>query len=76
MTALLGAGLELTLLEEHTTVPWTALPGMVDTGGGEMRARGAARAAAVLLHATGAQAHLTAPESDARAADRRGHVPG
>jgi 2-polyprenyl-3-methyl-5-hydroxy-6-metoxy-1,4-benzoquinol methylase len=34
--AVVGAGLELTLLEEHTTVPWDALPGlMVDTGGGE-----------------------------------------
>jgi len=36
--AVIGAGLELTLLEEHTTVPWDALPGlMVDTGGGEMQ---------------------------------------
>jgi SAM-dependent methyltransferase len=35
--AVIDAGLELTLLEEHTTVPWAALPGMVDTGGGEMR---------------------------------------
>ena len=38
VTALLDAGMELTLLEEHDTVPWEALPGqMVDTGGGEWR---------------------------------------
>jgi len=38
VTALLDAGMELTLLEEHDTVPWQALPGqMADTGGGEWR---------------------------------------
>jgi SAM-dependent methyltransferase len=38
ITALLDAGMELTLFEEHDTVPWDALPGqMTDTGGGEMR---------------------------------------
>jgi 2-polyprenyl-3-methyl-5-hydroxy-6-metoxy-1,4-benzoquinol methylase len=37
ITALLDAGMELTRLEEHTTVPWAALPGMIDTGGGEMQ---------------------------------------
>ena len=38
VTALLDAGMELTLLEEHDTVPWEALPGqMADTGGGEWR---------------------------------------
>ena len=37
VTAVLDAGMELTRLEEHTTVPWAALPGMVDTGGGEMQ---------------------------------------
>jgi SAM-dependent methyltransferase len=37
VTAVLDAGLELTRLEEHTTVPWQALPGMVDIGGGEMQ---------------------------------------
>ena len=38
VTALLDAGMELTLFEEHDTVPWDALPGqMVDTGGGELR---------------------------------------
>jgi len=36
VTALLDAGLRLTMLVEHDTVPWTALPGqMVDTGSGE-----------------------------------------
>ncbi|MET0965467.1 MAG: class I SAM-dependent methyltransferase [Nakamurella sp.] len=36
VTALLDAGLRLTMLVEHETVPWTALPGrMVDTGSGE-----------------------------------------
>jgi SAM-dependent methyltransferase len=38
VTAVIDAGMELTRLEEHTTVPWDALPGMmVDTGGGELR---------------------------------------
>jgi SAM-dependent methyltransferase len=38
VTALLGAGMELTALEEHDSVPWDALPGqMTDTGGGEFR---------------------------------------
>lgn len=38
ITALLDAGMELTLFEEHDTVPWDALPGqMTNTGGGEMR---------------------------------------
>ena len=36
VTALLDAGMRLTMLIEHQTVPWTALPGrMVDTGSGE-----------------------------------------
>lgn len=36
VTALLGVGLRVTLLEEHRSVPWNALPGqMVDVGGGE-----------------------------------------
>ena len=57
VTALMGAGMELTLLEEHDTVPWDALPGqMVDTGGGEWRARRPARAAAAHVHDPGAQA--------------------
>jgi hypothetical protein len=34
----LAAGLELTALEEHDTVPWNALPGqMHDTGHGEFQ---------------------------------------
>jgi SAM-dependent methyltransferase len=38
VTALLGAGLELTALEEHDSVPWDALPGqMTPVGGGEYR---------------------------------------
>ena len=38
VTAVLDAGMELTRLDEHTTVPWDALPGMMfDTGGGEMQ---------------------------------------
>ncbi len=36
--ALLDAGMELTLLEEHQSVPWDAIPGqMTDIGGGEMQ---------------------------------------
>jgi SAM-dependent methyltransferase len=36
--ALLDAGMELTLLEEHASVPWNPLPGqMVEVGGGEMQ---------------------------------------
>ncbi len=35
VTALLEVGLEVTGLVEHRTVPWKALPPMVDVGGGE-----------------------------------------
>jgi SAM-dependent methyltransferase len=38
VTALLDAGMELTMLEEHQSVPWDAIAGqMVDIGGGEMQ---------------------------------------
>jgi SAM-dependent methyltransferase len=38
VSAVLAAGLELTALEEHDSVPWDALPGqMTDVGGGEYR---------------------------------------
>jgi SAM-dependent methyltransferase len=38
VTAVLAAGLELTALEEHDSVPWNALPGQMDEiGGGEYR---------------------------------------
>ena len=38
VAALLDAGMELTGLVEHTSVPWEALPGqMEDIGGGEWR---------------------------------------
>ncbi len=38
VTALLDAGMELTLLTEHQSVPWDAIPGqMHDIGGGEMQ---------------------------------------
>ena len=38
VTALLAAGLRITMLEEHDSVPWDALPGMMeDIGGGEYR---------------------------------------
>jgi SAM-dependent methyltransferase len=38
VSAVLAAGLELTGLEEHDTVPWDALPGqMTEVGGGEFR---------------------------------------
>jgi SAM-dependent methyltransferase len=38
VTALLHAGMELTLLAEHDSVPWEALPGqMTNLGGGEWR---------------------------------------
>ena len=37
VSALLAAGMQLTLLQEHDSVPWEAVKGMVDTGGGEWR---------------------------------------
>ena len=38
VTALLEQGLELTALEEHDSIPWDGLPGMMeDVGGGEYR---------------------------------------
>jgi SAM-dependent methyltransferase len=38
VSAVLAAGLELTALEEHDSVPWDALPGqMTQIGGGEFR---------------------------------------
>ena len=38
VSAVLAAGMELTALEEHDSVPWDALPGqMTDIGGGEHR---------------------------------------
>ena len=38
VSALLAEGLELTMLEEHDSVPWDALPGqMTEIGGGEFR---------------------------------------
>lgn len=40
VTALLGVGLRLTMLEEHDCVPWDALPGQTDrVGEGEWRLR-------------------------------------
>jgi SAM-dependent methyltransferase len=37
VSALLGVGMRITMLEEHRSVPWNALPGqMVDVGGGEL----------------------------------------
>ena len=37
VSALLAAGMQLTLLQEHDSVPWEAVKGMVDIGGGEWR---------------------------------------
>jgi hypothetical protein len=38
VSAVLGAGLRLTGLTEHDSVPWEALPGQMDAlGGGEWR---------------------------------------
>ena len=37
VSALLAAGMQPTLLQEHDSVPWEAVKGMVDTGGGEWR---------------------------------------
>lgn len=37
VSALLAAGMELTMLEEHDTVPWEALPGRMDRVGAEWR---------------------------------------
>jgi hypothetical protein len=38
VTALLDAGMEITALTEHDSVPWEALPGlMTDLGNGEWR---------------------------------------
>lgn len=40
VTGLLDAGMRLTMLEEHDSVPWDALPGLMeDVGGGERRLR-------------------------------------
>jgi SAM-dependent methyltransferase len=40
VTGLLQAGMRLTMLEEHDSVPWDALPGLMeDIGGGERRLR-------------------------------------
>lgn len=37
VTALLGVGMRITMLEEHRSVPWNALPGqMVDVGEGKL----------------------------------------
>lgn len=37
VSALLGVGMRVTMLEEHRSVPWNALPGqMVGAGGGEL----------------------------------------
>jgi len=40
VTALLDAGLTLTGLTEHDSIPWNALPGMVEQAGGEWRLAG------------------------------------
>ena len=38
MTALIGAGMAVTGLAEHDSVPWDALPGLMEQiGGGEYR---------------------------------------
>lgn len=37
VTALIGRGLQITGLEEHDSVPWAALPGMMVDVGGEFR---------------------------------------
>jgi SAM-dependent methyltransferase len=38
ITALMDAGMQLTMLDEHDSVPWDALPGMMETRpGGEFR---------------------------------------
>jgi hypothetical protein len=38
VTALMDAGLRLTMLQEHDSVPWDALPGQMElVGGGEWR---------------------------------------
>ena len=40
MTALLDHGLDLTMLVEHDSVPWEAIPGhMTNVGGGEWQIR-------------------------------------
>ena len=46
VTALLDAGMELTMLEEHRSVHWDALPGQMEPiGGGELAARRTVRSA-------------------------------
>jgi hypothetical protein len=40
VTALLDAGLTLTGLTEHDSIPWNALPGMMEQAGGEWRLAG------------------------------------
>jgi hypothetical protein len=37
VTALLDAGMEITMLEEHDSVPWEALPGRMRPDGAEWR---------------------------------------
>jgi len=37
VSAVLAAGMELTMLVEHDTVPWNALPGMMEPAGDEWR---------------------------------------
>jgi hypothetical protein len=40
VSALIGHGMELTMLEEHDSVPWEGLPGQMERiGGGEWRLR-------------------------------------
>ena len=58
VTAVLAAGLELTALEEHDSVPWDALPGqMTDIGGGEFRLTDRPERLPHTLHAAGARGH-------------------
>ena len=56
VTALLDAGLSLTMLVEHDSVPWNAFPGLMEQlPGRRVPPDRAAVAAAALLHAAGGE---------------------
>ena len=67
VTALLDAGMELTMLEEHRSVHWDALPGQMEPAeGDELRLEGSPGAPAAHVHAAGTET-LNGPALDLRA---------
>ena len=64
ITSLMDAGMQLTAIEEHDTVPWNPLgDAMEDIGGGEYRLRDDRRAPRRHLHAAGHQADDLTPSA-------------